>query len=151
MRTEEEVRATNKKTLKIVGGVILGFILLVIVISSLGGADVKKTTNSNPAISNNAQKADLAARVDKTLKKNLGTESYIEAGAPFQYINGMKDQGSGWVDVNYQTDCDKEQATFVAKQVMGTVGADITDLETVNVICTNGTSSYATRDGMFTD
>lgn len=101
---------------------------------------VKKTETKQPA------KSDLATRVDKDLKENLGTDSYQTAGKPFEYITGMTDQGNGWVDVNYQTDCDKDTATFVAKQIVGTVELDIDDLQTVNVMCTNGTSSYANRD-----
>jgi hypothetical protein len=156
MSEEKQEPTTVAKISAIV--VVALIVLFIVTIASGGGGDKSKSmktvaVGSNVSSSQQPKKTvkpetkDLATRVDTQLKKNLGYSSYIEAGAPFEYINGMKTESGGWVVVNYQTDCDKDTATFVATQVMQMVGRDIKDLKTVSVNCvSNGTSSYVNRD-----
>jgi hypothetical protein len=100
-----------------------------------------------------AKQESLAEKVDQQYKANWGIESYTSflisedypQGSLVGYINKMEDHSNGTVLVKVQTDVTKEQAEGLAKNILGMVGLDIQELDSVVVAGVDGLEYFASR------
>lgn len=99
------------------------------------------------------EQESLAKKVDATYRENWGIESYTSYlisedypdGSLVGYITKMEDVSKGVIKVNVQTDASKEEAEGLAKNILGMVGLDITELNWVEVQTTEGRLYHAYR------
>ena len=134
-------RSLNKKILIGIGV----FIALFIVLGAISSSGQNSDTSEN-------QKENLSEEVDNQLKKSLGVNSYTDSDIPqFVAINGFEDTGNGDVSVSYQLKCTKDEAKFLSRQVLTYVGAGVKGLNSITVICTDGTTDFTSRGEVFND
>lgn len=137
MRTEEEVRAANKKLFKRIGIGLLAIIVVIILLSTLGGGKDNVSKNQQKSL-----KPNLAKEVQKAINSYGSDTSALAStgvGGLQGNIVGIEPDGDNGVVVKVSTnysDPGEDGGKFIAHTIYSAVCMDVPELETLYVTST---------------
>lgn len=153
--SQPQVQVSQKGAYVVIAIVV---IILIVIIAAIASS-VSKTSDELKANTSETNQATgltaegYAQKAEKAYLESWGFGSFSEmatdpdmpVGSDIRYINGFEGISVGTVRVYVQKDITKDEATAVGKNVLGTLGLDMKDLDFIVVRGTDGLDVNVSR------
>lgn len=141
--SQPQVQVSQKGAYVVIAIVVIVLIAIIGAIAS-GVSKTSEELNANTGETNQTKglsTEEYAQKAEKAYLESWGFSSFSEmaidpdmpVGSDIRYINGFEGISVGTVRVYVQKDITKEEATAVGKNVLGTLGLDMQDLDFIVV------------------